>query len=57
MQNLFSTFLMPVSTLLLGFLSALLLPVPMFSVTLTRQLMTLLSLSDFGSLFIMVLGM
>jgi len=54
MNNPFLTFLMPMSTLMLGFLSALLLPAPWFGVELTRRLTTLFHLSDVGQLYTLV---
>ncbi|CCP04871.1 hypothetical protein BN439_3848 [Erwinia amylovora Ea644] len=54
MKNPFETFLMPMSTLLLGFLSALLLPAPWFGVVLTRKLVAVFHLEDIGQLYTLV---
>lgn len=54
MKNPFETFLMPMSTLLLGFLSALLLPAPWFGLALTRQLVAVFHLADIGQLYTLV---
>ncbi|CAO98424.1 DUF1158 family protein [Erwinia tasmaniensis] len=54
MKNPFDTFLMPMSTLLLGFLSALLLPAPWFGLALTRQLVEVFHLEDIGQLYTLV---
>ena len=54
MKNPFETFLMPMSTLLLGFLSALLLPAPWFGLALTHQLVEVFHLEDIGQLYTLV---
>lgn len=54
MKNPFLTFLMPMSTLLLGFLSALLLPAPWFGLSLTRKLVAEFHLMDIGQLYTLV---
>ncbi|MFG1174726.1 DUF1158 family protein [Erwiniaceae bacterium CAU 1747] len=54
MKSPFETFLMPLSTLLFGFLSALLLPAPWFGLTLTRRLMEIFHLEDIGQLYTLV---
>ncbi|WP_034917898.1 MULTISPECIES: DUF1158 family protein [Erwinia] len=55
MKNPFLTFLMPMSTLLLGFLSALLLPAPWFGLSLTHKMVTFFHLSDVVQLYTLVL--
>ncbi|WP_336803830.1 DUF1158 family protein [Erwinia aphidicola] len=54
MKNPFLTFLMPMSTLMLGFLSALLLPAPAFGLTLTRKLVEMFHLADISQLYTLV---
>ncbi|MGA7511141.1 MAG: DUF1158 family protein [Erwinia billingiae] len=54
MNNPFLTFLMPMSTLMLGMLSALLLPAPWFGLSLTYRLMAIFHLSDIGQLYTLV---
>lgn len=54
MKNPFETFLMPLSTLLFGFLSALLLPAPWFGLALTRKLVEMFHLEDIGQLYTLV---
>ncbi|MEM6161288.1 DUF1158 family protein [Erwinia sp. P6884] len=54
MKNPFLTFLMPMSTLMLGFLSALLLPAPWFGLSLTHRLVAIFHLSDIGQLYTLV---
>ena len=54
MKNPFVTFLMPMSTLMLGMLSALLLPAPWFGLSLTYRLMAIFHLSDIGQLYTLV---
>lgn len=54
MKNPFETFLMPMSALLLGFLSALLLPAPSFGLTLARMLVEMFHLADIGQLYTLV---
>ena len=54
MKNPFETFLMPMSTLLLGFLSALLLPAPSFGLTLARRLVDMFHLDDISQLYTLV---
>ncbi|EXU76676.1 MULTISPECIES: DUF1158 family protein [Erwinia] len=54
MKNPFLTFLMPMSTLMLGFLSALLLPAPWFGLSLTHKLVETFHLSDVGQLYTLV---
>ena len=54
MKNPFFTFMMPMSTLLLGFLSALLLPAPWFGLSLTQKLVAILHLEDIGQLYTLV---
>ncbi|CCG89045.1 DUF1158 family protein [Erwinia piriflorinigrans] len=54
MKNPFETFLMPMSTLLLGFLSALLLPAPWFGLALTHKLVEVFHLEDVGQLYTLV---
>lgn len=54
MKNPFLTFLMPMSVLFLGFLSALLLPAPWFGLSLTHKLVAMLHLSDINQLYTLV---
>lgn len=54
MKNPFETFLMPMSALLLGFLSALLLPAPSFGLTLAQKLVEMFHLADIGQLYTLV---
>ncbi|MBV4367438.1 DUF1158 family protein [Erwinia phyllosphaerae] len=54
MNNPFVTFLMPMSTLMLGFLSALLLPAPWFGLALTYKLMAMFHLHDVNQLYTLV---
>ncbi|PIJ50749.1 hypothetical protein BL250_09455 [Erwinia sp. OLTSP20] len=54
MKTPFELFLMPLSTLLLGMLSALLLPAPQFGLSLSHQLMTYFHLSDINQLYTLV---
>lgn len=54
MKSTFETFLIPMGTLLLGFLSALLLPAPWFGVPLTKNLMATFHLQDIGQLYTLV---
>jgi len=54
MKNPFETFLMPMSTLLLGFLSALLLPAPSFGLALARKLVEMFHLDDISQLYTLV---
>jgi len=54
MKNPFLTFLMPMSVLFLGFLSALLLPAPWFGLSLTQKLVAMLHLSDINQLYTLV---
>ncbi|SFN51976.1 Protein of unknown function [Izhakiella capsodis] len=54
MKTPFELFLMPMSTLLLGMLSALLLPAPQFGLQLTHQLVTRFHLSDINQLYTLV---
>ncbi|OON38524.1 hypothetical protein BTJ39_17855 [Izhakiella australiensis] len=54
MKTPFELFLMPMSTLLLGMLSALLLPAPQFGLQLTRQLVTWFHLNDINQLYTLV---
>ncbi|RWR02301.1 membrane protein [[Pantoea] beijingensis] len=54
MKSTFETFMFPLSTLLLGFLSALLLPAPWFGIALTKRLVELFHLADIGQLYTLV---
>ncbi|WP_075182502.1 DUF1158 family protein [Pantoea sp. 1.19] len=54
MKSHFDTLLFPMWTLMLGFLSALLLPAPQFSLTLTRRLMDLFHFSDLSQMYTLV---
>jgi len=54
MKNPFLNFMMPMSTLLLGFLSALLLPAPWFGLPLTQKMVTMFHLEDIGQLYTLV---
>ncbi|ALV90631.1 MULTISPECIES: DUF1158 domain-containing protein [Pantoea] len=54
MKNPFETLIIPGGILLLGFLSALLLPAPQFGVTLARQLQENLHLQDVNQLYTIV---
>jgi hypothetical protein len=57
MNNPFEALAMPGSILLLGFLSALLLPAPAFGLQLANHLMTLFHFSDLGQLYTIVFGL
>lgn len=54
MKNPFETLIIPGGILLLGFLSALLLPAPQFGVTLAKQLQENLHLQDVNQLYTIV---
>ncbi|WNN44459.1 MULTISPECIES: DUF1158 domain-containing protein [Winslowiella] len=54
MKSTFETFLIPMGILMLGFLSALLLPAPWFGVQLTKSLMATFHLQDIGQLYTLV---
>lgn len=54
MKSTFETFLIPMGILMLGFLSALLLPAPWFGVQLTKTLMLRFHLQDIGQLYTLV---
>lgn len=54
MKSPFLTFLMPMATLLLGFLSALLLPAPSFGLALARRLVDTFHLADISQLYTLV---
>lgn len=54
MKNPFETLIIPGGILLLGFLSALLLPAPSFGVALAKQLQQSLHLQDVNQLYTMV---
>jgi len=54
MKNPFETLIIPGGILLLGFLSALLLPAPSFGVALAKQLQLALHLQDVNQLYTMV---
>ena len=53
-ENPFLNFMMPLSTLLFGFLSALLLPAPWFGMSLTKKLVDILHMEDIGQLYTLV---
>lgn len=57
MKNPFETLAIPGSILLLGFLSALLLPAPAFGLPLANHLMRLFHFSDLGQLYTIVFGL
>lgn len=54
MKTAFELCLMPMGTLLLGMLSALLLPAPEFGLTLAKELVVRFHLSDIGQLYTLV---
>ncbi|MCW0322952.1 DUF1158 domain-containing protein [Pantoea dispersa] len=54
MKNPFETLIIPGGILLLGFLSALLLPAPSFGVALAKQLQQALHLQDVNQLYTLV---
>ncbi|QDY43386.1 DUF1158 domain-containing protein [Candidatus Pantoea soli] len=54
MKNPFETLIIPGGILLLGFLSALLLPAPSFGLALARQLQETLHLQDLSQLYTIV---
>lgn len=54
MNNPFETLIVPGGILLLGFLSALLLPAPAFSVTVAQHLLQMFHLQDLNQLYTVV---
>ncbi|MGV3345780.1 DUF1158 family protein [Enterobacteriaceae bacterium LUAb1] len=54
MKNSVDTLLFPAWTLLLGFLSALFLPAPQFSLHLTQSLMAIFHFSDLSQMYTLV---
>ena len=57
MNNPFETLIIPGGILLLGFLSALLLPAPSFGLELAQQLQQKLHLMDVNQLYTIVFGL
>ncbi len=57
MNNPFETLIIPGGILLLGFLSALLLPAPSFGLALAKQLQENLHLMDVNQLYTIVFGL
>ncbi len=55
MKNPFETFLMPMGILLLGFFSALLLPIPSFGVELSKTLMHMFHFEDLNQFYTVIL--
>mgnify|MGYP004706008931 CR=1 FL=1 len=54
MKNPFETLIIPGGILLLGFLSALLLPAPQFGLDLSRRIQEMLHLQDLNQLYTIV---
>lgn len=54
MKNPFETLIIPGGILLLGFLSALLLPAPNFGLTMAKSLMQTLHLQDINQLYTLI---
>ncbi|KGD80280.1 membrane protein [Tatumella morbirosei] len=56
MKNPLESLLIPGGILLLGFLSALLLPAPAFGLSLAKKLMSVLHIMDLNQLYTIVFG-
>ncbi|PKH23766.1 hypothetical protein CIG19_10100 [Enterobacterales bacterium CwR94] len=54
MKSHFDTLLFPMWTLMLGFLSALLLPAPQFGIALSKSLMAMFHFSDLNQMYTLV---